>query len=93
MRIYKKRELEAKISAAGLAPIDFHRAHALHSPYWWLKCAVGTKNDQNQLVKAYLRFLTWDIVKQPRSTRVAEKILQPVLGKSAIIYAQKTAIA
>ena len=93
VRIYKKRELEAKISAVGLAPIDFHRAHALHSPYWWLKCAVGTKNDQNRLVKAYLRFLTWDIVKQPRSTRIAEKILQPVLGKSAIIYAQKTAIA
>ena len=93
VRIYKKRELEAKISAAGLVPIDFHRAHALHSPYWWLKCAVGTKNDQNQLVRAYLRFLTWDIVKQPTSTRLVEKILQPVLGKSAILYAQKTAIA
>ena len=93
VRIYKKRELEAKIAAAGLVTIDFHRAHALHSPYWWLKCAVGTKNDQNWLVKAYLRFLTWDIVKQPTSTRLAEKILQPVLGKSAIIYAQKTAIA
>ena len=93
VRIYKKRELEAKIASAGLLPIDFHRAHALHSPYWWLKCAVGTKNDQNWLVKAYLRFLTWDIVKQPTSTRLVEKILQPVLGKSAIIYAQKTAIA
>ena len=93
VRIYKKRELEAKITAAGLVTIDFHRAHALHSPYWWLKCAVGTKNDQNWLVKAYLRFLTWDIVKQPASTRLVEKILQPVLGKSAIIYAQKTAIA
>ena len=90
VRIYKKRELETKISAAGLVPIDFHRAHALHSPYWWIKCVVGTKNDQNRLVKAYLRFLTWDIVKQPASTRFAEKILQPLLGKSAIIYAQKT---
>ena len=93
VRIYKKRELETKISAAGLVPMDFHRAHALHSPYWWIKCVVGTKNDQNRLVKAYLRFLTWDIVKQPASTRFAEKILQPVLGKSAIIYAQKTANA
>ena len=93
VRIYRKRELEAKIASAGLLPIDFHRSHALHSPYWWLKCAVGTKNDQNRLVKAYLRFLTWDIVKQPTSTRLAEKVLQPVLGKSAIIYAQKTAIA
>ncbi len=93
VRIYKKRELETKISAAGLVPMDFHRAHALHSPYWWIKCVVGTKNDQNRLVKTYLRFLTWDIVKQPASTRFAEKILQPLLGKSAIIYAQKTANA
>ena len=93
VRIYKKRELETKISAAGLVPMDFHRAHALHSPYWWIKCVVGTKNNQNRLVKAYLRFLTWDIVKQPASTRFAEKILQPLLGKSAIIYAQKTANA
>ena len=93
VRIYKKRELETKISAAGLVPMDFHRAHALHSPYWWIKCVVGTKNDQNRLVKAYLRFLTWDIVKQPASTRFAEKILQPLLGKSVIIYAQKTANA
>ncbi len=93
VRIYKKRELELKIHDAGLKPVDYHRAHALHSPYWWLKCAVGTKNNENPLVKAYLRFLTWDIVKQPAITRYAEKILQPVLGKSAIIYAQKAATA
>ncbi len=93
VRIYKKRELELKIHEAGLKPVDYHRAHALHSPYWWLKCAVGTKNNENPLVKAYLRFLTWDIVKQPAITRYAEKILQPVLGKSAIIYAQKAATA
>ena len=93
VRIYKKRELELKIHAAGLKPVDYHRAHALHSPYWWLKCAVGTKNNENPLVKAYLRFLTWDIVQQPAITRYAEKILQPVLGKSAIIYAQKAATA
>ena len=28
-----------------------HHAHALHSPYWWLKCAVGTTNDDFPLVK------------------------------------------
>ena len=25
-------------------------AHALHSPYWWLKCAVGVDNDDHPLV-------------------------------------------
>ena len=81
------------MKTTGFKPVDYHRAHALHSPYWWLKCAVGTKNDENKLVKAYLKFLTWDIVKQPLFTRSVEKILQPVLGKSAIIYAQKAATA
>ncbi|MBG01323.1 MAG: SAM-dependent methyltransferase [Acidimicrobiaceae bacterium] len=93
VRIYRKRELETKIHDAGMEPVDYHRAHALHSPYWWLKCAVGPKNNENRFVKAYLRFLTWDIVKQPIVTRFAEKILQPVLGKSTIIYAQKAASA
>lgn len=93
VRIYTRAELEVKMEIAGMEPIDYHRAHALHSPYWWLKCAVGTKNDDNPLVKAYLRFLTWDIVQQPTATRVAERILSPVLGKSAILYARKPAMA
>lgn len=91
VRIYTKVELSVKMRIAGLQPIDYHRAHALHSPYWWLKCAVGTKNDDNPLVKAYLRFLTWDIVEQPAFTRVTEKLLNPILGKSAVLYARKLA--
>ena len=79
------------MAGKGLEPIDYHRAHALHSPYWWLKCFVGPKNNDHRLVKTYLRFLTWDIVKQPLITRLMEKILQPLLGKSAIIYAHKAA--
>lgn len=93
VRIYTRAELEVKMELAGMEPVDYHRAHALHSPYWWLKCAVGTKNDDNPLVKAYLKFLTWDIVEQPAMTRVAEKVLSPILGKSAILYARKPATA
>ena len=93
VRIYTRAELEVKMEIAGMEPIDYHRAHALHSPYWWLKCAVGTKNDDNPMVKAYLKLLTWDIVEQPAVTRIAERVLNPVLGKSAILYARKPAIA
>ncbi len=91
VRIYRKNQLKQKMAGKGLEPIDYHRAHALHSPYWWLKCFVGPKNNEHRLVKTYLRFLTWDIVKQPLITRLMEKILQPLLGKSAIIYAHKAA--
>ncbi len=93
VRIYTRDELEDKMSTAGMEPIDYHRAHALHSPYWWLRCAVGTRNDDHPLVRAYHRFLTWDIVEAPRVTRIAERVLSPVLGKSAILYARKPACA
>ena len=89
VRIYTLTELKAKLRSAGLELYGSHHAHALHSPYWWLKCAVGPRNDDHALVSKYRRFLEWDIVEGPRSTRVAEKVLSPVLGKSAIVYARK----
>lgn len=89
VRIYSRKRLEELVNAAGLSASGHHRAHALHSPYWWLKCAVGVTNDDHPLVRRYHRFLTWDIVEQPTSTRVAERVLSPVLGKSLVLYARK----
>ncbi len=89
VRIYTATELRAKLRAAGLDVEFGHRAHALHSPYWWLKCAVGPHNDDHPLVARYRRFLEWDIVEQPASTRIADRVLSPVLGKSIVHYATK----
>ena len=44
IRIYRADELRDKVLAHGLRLTHTHHAHALHSPYWWLKCAVGTEN-------------------------------------------------
>jgi SAM-dependent methyltransferase len=89
VRIYALTELKAKIRNAGLTVEGSHHAHALHSPYWWLKCAVGPRNDDHPLVTRYRKFLEWDIIKQPKSMKVAEKVLSPVMGKSVIVYARK----
>lgn len=89
VRIYTRTELRAKLRAAGLDVDGYHRAHALHSPYWWLKCAVGPRRDDHPAVVKYREFLEWDIIEQPRSTRVAERVLSPVLGKSSVHYATK----
>jgi SAM-dependent methyltransferase len=89
VRIYTKTELRAKLRSAGLVVDGYHRAHALHSPYWWLRCAVGPADDAHPAVVKYRRFLEWDIVRQPTSTRVAERVLSPVLGKSSVHYATK----
>ena len=51
VRIYSATELKAKLRAAGLDVAGSHHAHALHSPYWWLKCAVGVDDDDHPLVR------------------------------------------
>jgi SAM-dependent methyltransferase len=91
VRIYSEPRLRAVLRGAGLRPGAAHHAHALHSPYWWLKCAVGPRNDEHPLVQAWHKLLVWDIVERPLVTRVAEQVLSPVLGKSLVVYARKPA--
>ncbi len=88
VRIYTEDEVRDLLAAAGTEPTASHRTHALHSPYWWLKCAVGPTNDDHPLVRAYHRLLVWDITKRPLATRLADTILDPVLGKSLVVYAR-----
>ena len=90
VRIYTRVELEAKLARAGLEPRWHHHAHGLHSPYWWLKCAVGVGKDDHPLASAYHRLLVWDIMKRPRITRLAERALNPLIGKSLVVYAVKS---
>ena len=92
VRIYSKTELSAKLHAAGLELTGSHRAHALHSPYWWLKCAVGPTDDDNALVNSYRRFLEWDIIEQPTTIRLADRVLSPAIGKSIVFYGRKALV-
>jgi SAM-dependent methyltransferase len=89
VRIYTATELKAKLRSAGLTVTGTHHAHALHSPYWWLKCAVGPRRDDVRAVNAYKRLLEWEIMKRPRSMALLERGLAPVLGKSFIVYGVK----
>lgn len=89
IRIYRRGVIVQRMEAAGLRVTGWHHAHALHSPYWWLKCAVGTTNDDHPLVRAYYRLLVWDITRAPALTRRVEHALNPVLGKSLVVYGEK----
>jgi SAM-dependent methyltransferase len=90
VRIYSQVELTAKLRAAGLDMTGGHRTHALHSPYWWLRCAVGPTNDDHPLVRRYRSLLEYEIIKQPRSLALVERVLAPVLGKSSVVYATRS---
>ncbi len=92
IRIYRGSELRERLTSVGLVPGSTHHAHSLHAPFWWLKCAVGVEKD-NAAVRAYHRLLVWDLMHRPWLTRTAEKVLDPVFGKSFVIYADKPVTA
>jgi 2-polyprenyl-3-methyl-5-hydroxy-6-metoxy-1,4-benzoquinol methylase len=89
IRIYRKTELMALLEAAGVQFRRIRYRHGLHAPYWWLKCLVGHKNDDFPLVKAYRKFLEWDIMRHPPLTAWMDRILNPLIGKSIIFYLKK----
>ena len=73
VRIYRRRQLLERLRATGLDVTGTGHAHGLHSPYWWLKCAVGTTNDEHRLVKASTA--SWSVTSSrrrgPRGSRTA----------------------
>lgn len=89
IRIYTKGSIIRLMEEAGAVLLSRHYAHALHSPYWWLKCACGVNNVDALPVRLYHRFLVWDIMAKPRSVRLLERALNPVLGKSLVCYFRK----
>jgi ubiquinone/menaquinone biosynthesis C-methylase UbiE len=89
VRIYRQSDLERKLARYGYRTFFRHFAHALHSPYWWLKCAVGVDRDEALPVRLYHRLLVWDLFAKPRLTRALEKALNPFIGKSVVLYTRK----
>lgn len=89
IRIYRRGQLRARLREAALDLRGSHHAHALHSPYWWLRCLFGTDNEGALLPRAYHRMLVHDIMHRPWWTRWTETALNPVLGKSLVCYATK----
>jgi SAM-dependent methyltransferase len=91
VRIYRRSTLVGRLRGAGLRPTDSHHAHALHSPSWWVRCWVGPRREDHPVVRAYHRFLVWDITSAPFITRTADRLLNPLLGKSLVVYLEKPA--
>jgi SAM-dependent methyltransferase len=90
VRIYRRHGLVAQLRSRGFEmAAPHHHAHALHSPYWWLRCALGSTRDQALAARLYHRFLVYDLTHRPRWTRTLERALDPYLGKSVVVYARR----
>ena len=93
VRVYRASELRDKISGGGMQLTHSHHAHALHSPFWWLKCAVGVSNTDHPAVTTYHKLLVWDLMQRPKVTQLAESLLNPLVGKSVAMYFTKPRLA
>jgi SAM-dependent methyltransferase len=88
VRIYRASELARLCGDAGLEHTGTGYAHALHSVYWWLMCMCRMQS-QAFVARTYHRLLVWDIMKKPRITRAVEQALNPLIGKSVVLYLHK----
>ena len=86
VRIFKHKQLKELALKRGLLFEYSHWAHALHSPYWWLKCIFWEKRDEPWVLKKYHKFLVWDLMKKPLLTKFLEWVFQPLIGKSLVMY-------
>jgi len=93
LRIFRSKELRREIEQLGFDHYDRHWAHALHAPFWWLKCLFWKNQDNNWLVAQYHRLLVWDLMENPALTRILEKCMNPVMGKSVVMYFRKEALS
>ena len=86
IRIFKSNELSSLFTQLDYKKQAHHWAHALHSPYWWLRCMFWQRGEQFCIVRWYHRFLVWDLLQKPKLTRYLEKMLNPLFGKSIVMY-------
>lgn len=93
IRIFKARALRREIELLDLRFTERHWAHALHTPYWWLKCVFRQRgwSERHWLVAQYHRLLVWDLMERPWLTRALEWLLNPLMGKSVVMYFRKGA--
>ena len=89
VRIYRQKPLIDLLERAGTCFVGYHHAHSIHSPYWWLKCLVGPTRTDSTVVNLYHRLLVWDIMKKPWITRFVDRLFNPLMGKSLVLYLRK----
>lgn len=86
IRIYRASDLRVLLESNGLRFEAMHYKHALHSLYWIMRCLFGADNESAFLPSLYHRLLVWDLMKSPRPVRMLEEALDPLFGKSVVLY-------
>ncbi len=91
VRIFREDELKAGVQAAGMIYLGKHYAHALHVPYWWLRCLFDKDPDHHPVVGWYRRRLEAEMFGGARMLTRLDRWAAPHAGKSVVMYFRKPA--
>ena len=89
LRIFKKNSLAKLIKKFDYRLLSSERFHALHSPYWWLRCIFWKTQDTNKIIALYKKVLEKQILEKPVYLEIIDKLMNPFLGKSLSLYFRK----
>jgi SAM-dependent methyltransferase len=93
VRIFKRPDLEARLVRSGLTLRGRDHQHGLHSPYWWIRCAGGVNNPDRFVATKYHNLLVKQITDNPRWLAAIDRVLNPLIGKSLIVYAERERVS
>jgi SAM-dependent methyltransferase len=86
VRIFRSSTLRQAIEKQDMYRFGSHWAHGLHSPYWWLRCLFWDRGEDVWAVRSYHKLLVWDLMHKPTLTRFLEWLMNPLWGKSIVMY-------
>ncbi len=86
IRIFRSSELKRAVERLDFRLRKRHWAHSLHVPFWWLRCLFWRHGPDYGPVRAYHRLLVWDLMQAPLITRWLDRIANPLIGKSIVMY-------
>lgn len=89
IRIFDATHLRREVERFGFLFSGRGSAHALHVPYWWLKCLFWRREREPWVLRMYHQLLVWDLMRRPWLTRAIESVLNPFMGKSVVMYFSK----
>lgn len=88
-RIYTERGLCELFAGAGFISCERARAHALDTPYWWLRCLAERFPAFSGPARRYKAFLDGSLARPTAFSLFGEKALRPLLAKSRVLYLKK----
>lgn len=88
IRVFRPAQLAADMREAGFRLFALRHKHALHTPYWLLRCAFGLRREDACIPRAYYWLLERQITRGSVFMDRLEALADFIFPKSIVLYAR-----